>query len=112
MDIKLSYIICFVDNLEEAIRFYRDTLGFPLKFQSPDWTEFATGETTLALHPASTRQPAGTFQLGFHVPNLDEFHQDMTGKGYQFTRPPEIEFGARTARFVDSHGTEYSVSGP
>ena len=111
MDIQLRYVICFVDNLDEAVHFYRDTLGFPLKFQSPDWTEFATGETTLALHPASKRNPAGAFQLGFQVPDLDKFHQEMAGKGYQFTRPPELEFGEKTARFVDPHGTEYSVSG-
>jgi catechol 2,3-dioxygenase-like lactoylglutathione lyase family enzyme len=111
MDTQLSYIICFVDDFDEAIRFYRDTLGFPLKFQSPDWTEFATGQTTLALHPASPRHPAGEFQLGLNVPDLDQFHQQMVEKGYHFTRPPELEFGSKTARFVDSHGTEYSVSG-
>jgi catechol 2,3-dioxygenase-like lactoylglutathione lyase family enzyme len=111
MDIQLSYIICFIDDLGEAIRFYRDTLGFKLKFQSTAWTEFTTGETTLVLHPASPRHPAGTFQLGFHVPDLDQFHRQMLEKGYQFPRPPELEFGSKTAHFVDSHGTEYSVSG-
>jgi hypothetical protein len=26
-----------------------------LKFESPGWSEFVTGETTLALHPASDK---------------------------------------------------------
>ena len=111
MDTQLSYIICFVDDFDQAIRFYRDTLGFSLRFQSPDWTEFSTGQTTIALHPASATHPAGTFQLGFHVPDLEQFHQAMLAKGFQFTRPPALEFGAKTARFVDPRGIEYSVSG-
>ena len=57
MDTQLSYIICFVDDFDQAIGFYRDTLGFPLRFQSPDWTEFSTGQTTLALHPALAYPP-------------------------------------------------------
>jgi hypothetical protein len=28
------------------VRFYRDMLGLPLKFESPGWSEFVTGETT------------------------------------------------------------------
>ncbi len=111
MDIHLSYVICFVDDFDQAIRFFRDTLGFPLRFQSPEWSEFSSGETTLALHPASQAHPAGTYQLGFRVPDLDQFHQDMAGKGYRFTRPPALEGGERIASFVDEQGTEYSVAG-
>jgi catechol 2,3-dioxygenase-like lactoylglutathione lyase family enzyme len=39
-----------VSNMDRSVEFYRDKLGIPLKFQSPEWTEFATGATTLALH--------------------------------------------------------------
>jgi catechol 2,3-dioxygenase-like lactoylglutathione lyase family enzyme len=111
MDIQLSYVICFVDNRDEAIRFFRDTLGFTLRYQSPDWAEFSTGETTLALHPASLKNPAGTYQLGFRVPDLEKFHVQMAAKGFEFTRLPELEFGEKIASFVDAHGTEYSVGG-
>jgi catechol 2,3-dioxygenase-like lactoylglutathione lyase family enzyme len=111
MDIQLSYVICFVDNRDEAIRFFRDTLGFTLRYQSPDWAEFTTGETTLALHPASKTNPAGTYQLGFRVPDLVKFYEQMVRKGYHFNRPPEPEFGEKIATFVDAHGTEYSVGG-
>jgi len=39
----------------KAVKFYRDVLGLTVKFESPGWSEFATGETTLALHPLPTR---------------------------------------------------------
>ncbi len=80
MDIQLSYIICFVGDFDQAIHFYRDILGFPLRFQSPEWTEFATGQTTLALHPATARHPSGTFQIGLHVSDLDQFFREMVEK--------------------------------
>jgi hypothetical protein len=51
-----------------------------LKFESPGWSEFATGETTLALHPASDKNPAGKVELGFTVADLQAFYRDMTAK--------------------------------
>ncbi len=65
MTVKLGYAIHFVADMDRAVAFYRDTLGLTLKFASPGWTEFATGETTLALHPASAQNPAGSTHLGF-----------------------------------------------
>src|SRR5678816_3678782 len=47
---RLSYAIKYVADMARAIAFHRDVLGLPLKFQSPEWSEFATGQTTLALH--------------------------------------------------------------
>jgi len=111
MPIKLSYVIQFVADMEQAVRFYSETLGLPLKFQSTDWSEFVTGETTLALHPASPHNPAGKIQLGLHVSDIEAFYRDMTAKGFKFTQSPTLEAGSRLARFLDSDGTEYSVSG-
>jgi len=75
---KLGYVIKFVADMNRAVKFHRDVLGLPLKFESPGWSEFVTGETTLALHPASEKNPAGTVELGFHcrrhpkIPPRDE----------------------------------------
>ncbi|MGA8144426.1 MAG: VOC family protein [Candidatus Acidiferrales bacterium] len=112
MPSKLTYAIKFVADMDRAVRFHRDTLGLPLKFESPGWSEFVTGETTLALHPASEKNPAGKVELGFQVGNLQEFYRDMTAQGVNFSMPPaKQEFGAYLAQFVDSEGAQYSVSG-
>jgi hypothetical protein len=61
--------------MRRSVAFYRDTHGLGLKFESPAWSEFETGATTLALH-AGTRaasgeaatqvgRAAGTCSLGF-----------------------------------------------
>jgi predicted enzyme related to lactoylglutathione lyase len=97
--------------MTRAVTFYRDVLGLHLKFESPGWTEFTTGETTLALHPASDKNPAGTLELSFGVTDIQAFYDKMVGSGVEFTmQPTETEFGALLARFLDSEGAECSVS--
>jgi lactoylglutathione lyase len=109
---RLSYIIEFVADMDRAIRFYRDVIGLPLKFQSPGWSEFSTGgEVTFALHPASEKNPAGKLEMGVNVPDLQQFYGEMTGKGVQFPMAPtKQDFGGMLARFVDSEGAHVSVS--
>ena len=74
---KVDYVMVMVSDMGRSVAFYRDTLGLRLKFESPGWSEFETGGTTLALHPGTpaatsaaasqTRPVAGTCSLGFSV---------------------------------------------
>jgi lactoylglutathione lyase len=94
MAAKLSYVIKFVANMDRAVNFYRDVVGLNLKFQSPGRSEFATGDTTLALHPASEKNPAGKVEVGFDVPNVQKFYEEMVMKGVRFVMPrKEQEYG-------------------
>jgi predicted enzyme related to lactoylglutathione lyase len=109
--IKLAYVIEFVTDMDRAVKFYRDVVGLPLKFQSPGWSEFETGETSLGLHPASEKNRAGSVELGFRVPDLEEFHQEMTAKGMQFSMTPQKQdFGSMLAQFLDTEGGRCSVA--
>ena len=109
MSVRLAYAIHFVADMDRAVAFYRETLGLSLKFTSPDWTEFVTGETTLVLHTATPQHPAGTFRLGFHVADLQAFYTEMMGKGVTFTMLPTPQFGTTVAQLLDSEGAECSV---
>ena len=111
MAIKLGYAIHFVADMDRAVAFYRDTLGLTLKFASPGWSEFATGATTLALHPASDQNPAGTTHLGLHADDVAGVHRTLTKSGVRFTREPTPEHGITLAEFVDSEGARVSLSG-
>ena len=81
-------MIKFVADMGKAVKFYREILGLKLKFESPGWSEFVTGETTLALHPASDKNPAGKVELGFTVADVEGFYRDMSAKGVLFSMPP------------------------
>jgi lactoylglutathione lyase len=108
---KLAYVIEFVGDMDRAVAFYRDMMGLSLKFQSPGWSEFATGETVLGLHPASEKNPAGKVEMGFTVPDLKQFYADLTAKGVKFPMPPTHveDVGGLLAQFEDSEGAQVSV---
>jgi predicted enzyme related to lactoylglutathione lyase len=111
MAMKLSYAIKFVADMDRAIEFYKGKLGLQLKFQSPDWTEFDTGGTILALHMASKESPAGTVRLGFNTDDIDRVHSSLLAQGVKFARAPEPLHGVKIAAFLDSENSECSLSG-
>ena len=108
---RLTYVMKFVADMDAAVAFYRDTLGLELRFQSPDWSEFVTGETTLALHASSEKNPAGRCELGFGVDDIEAFHREKVAQGVVFPRPPKDEHGTKLATFLDCDGAQVSVSG-
>src|SRR5262245_64999188 len=104
MAMRLSYAIVFVSDMRRSVSFYRDTLGLPLRFESPEWTEFATAGATLALHAAQasggerddpSRPPAGRCRPGLNVPDLDSFHERMVQMKVPCVQEPRDVFGQR-----------------
>jgi lactoylglutathione lyase len=95
---QIDYTMVVVSDMQRSVEFYRDKLGIPLKFQSPDWTEFQTGATTLALHGggvAGTAPPtgdptkqAGSCSIGFNVDDVDKTYEELKAKGIHFVMPP------------------------
>lgn len=110
MTTRMTYAIKFVADMDAAVAFHRDVLGLPVRFVSPDWSEFETGATTLALHPASDRNPAGQVELGFAVGDIDAFHSKQSAAGYTFPEPPRDLHGTRVATMLDPDGAKTSVS--
>lgn len=108
---RLRYVIKFVADMERAVAFHRDSLGLPLRFSTPEWTEFETGPTTLALHPEAEGYPAGHCELAFAADDLDAFYAERDQRGIEFIMPPTELPGRRIARFVDPDGAETSVGG-
>ena len=111
MSTDLTYAIKFVRDMDESIKFHVDKLNLKLRFRSPEWSEFETGSTTLALHMASPANPAGTCQLGFRVADIQAFYSQAVGQGVQFTSPPTDLHGQQIAKLRDVDGAETSVSG-
>ena len=106
MAVKLTHLIKFVSNMDEAVAFHRDILGLPLKFASPEWSEFATGETTLALHPASEKYPPGSAMAGYKTDDVKKLYADRERLGLRFTKEPAPMHGGVMAHFLDADGAE------
>lgn len=112
MQVRLAYAIEFVADMDRAIAFYRDTLGLKLRFASPEWTEFETGEVTLALHAAGLEKTPGMVQLGFAVADLEDAYAKREATGLVFVAPPENQHGTLLARILGPEGSQISLSTP
>jgi len=114
---RLNYAIIFVSDMKRSVAFYRDVVGLPLRFESPEWTEFATDGATLALHSTKTAaagedpqlHPAGRCRPGLSVANLAEFHRRMVEQKVPCVQEPKDVFGARIAQYMDPDGLVFSV---
>ena len=110
MQARFSYAIAFVADMDKSIAYYRDVLGLTLRFASPFWSEFTTGDVTLALHPASPENPAGKVQLGFAVEDVAKLSESRAEDGLDFTSAPRTESGSLLARIRGPDGAEISLS--
>ena len=43
---EIHYSIILVSDMKQSVAFYKDVVGMPLRFESPNWSEFATGGAT------------------------------------------------------------------
>ena len=116
----LRSVILFVSDMERSVAFYRDVLGWPLTYQSPERTELADDGMTLALHHASRLsgaaavqgEIAGRCQLGLWVDDVEAFHRGMVARGTLCIQPPtEDASGAKLAVYADPDGLPFSVAG-
>ena len=108
---QFRYVIKFVTDMNKAVKFYRDTLGLQLRFESRGWSEFATGETTLALHPASDKNPAGKGRIRVHCRRRGGLlpGHERARRALQHSAN-EAGFRRVAAQFVDSEGAYCSVA--
>jgi lactoylglutathione lyase len=119
---QIDYTMVIVSDMARSVEFYADRLGIPLKFQSPDWTEFDTGTTTLALHGGGIiasnaaedgkSKYAGTCSIGFNVEDVEKTYSELKAKGVTFIMPPSQRDneGIRLAVCVDPDGLPISFA--
>ena len=113
---RVNYAIVFVQDMSRSVAFYRDVLGLSLRFETPEWTEFATEGATLALHPAAAdgggaqQSAPGSCRPGFDVPDLAAFHAKMEAAGVACAQEPKDVFGTSIAQYLDPDGLQISVS--
>jgi lactoylglutathione lyase len=114
----MDYVMIMVSDMSRSVPFYRDQLGIPLKFESPEWSEFETGTTVLALHGggkpgAMPSEPkAGTATIGFYVKDLEGKFNELKRKGVVFTLLPTDrgEEGIKLAVCLDPDGLPISIA--
>jgi catechol 2,3-dioxygenase-like lactoylglutathione lyase family enzyme len=114
-----------VDDMEAAVRFYRDVLGLQVKYEQGSghaivtmpgilyfgiWQRAEAAKATFGDAAAADRIPLG-FTVGFEVDSVDEASEALKDKGWQIAQPPQKEpWGQVTSRFFSPSGALSEVS--
>ncbi|MBC7544543.1 MAG: VOC family protein [Candidatus Sericytochromatia bacterium] len=109
---QIHQTIILVTDIDDSVQFYRDGLGLPLSFATPDWAEsrLATGSLTLRRHegdpPGDSAWGAGRVTLGVGVADLQTLATHMAAGGVTFNLPPteQPEAGGMMALVCDPDG--------
>ncbi len=119
MKIKLTSV--YVDNLDKALRFYTEVLGFvkkadfsrgPFRWltvasaEEPDGTELQLAPSD---NPAAGAYQQAMFQQGqpaamFYTDDIKGDHERIKARGAEFTMPPTEVTGSTIAQLNDTCG--------
>ncbi|MFQ5986676.1 MAG: VOC family protein [Thermoplasmata archaeon] len=111
--LSCDYVSLPVNQLDEAVRFYRDVLGLNLRFKIPErWAEFDLPPLSLALYPREKDEPRGG-EIALAVGSLPAAMARLEAAGVEFPHGIE-EFQVptrqgRLARFHDSSGNKLEL---
>jgi lactoylglutathione lyase len=110
---KVGAVILLVSSMEKSTKFYRDTLGIPIKTKSKDWTEFFNKDTVLALHPAKKKSKIKTgsgMLVGFEVSDFELTVKNLKAKKVKFFKKPKQEPFGKHAIIQDPDGHLVSIA--
>ena len=104
INIQGCNVTIMVSNMDNAINFYRDTLGFKLKNRYGDhWADMEGPGIAIGLHPANKDVKIGdNLSMGFKVKDLNEAVEALKQKGVQFKLLDDVQ--VKLASFTDPDG--------
>ncbi len=117
MEVERVMYLMLVRDMDRAVGFYTDVIGFRGRSVSPRWSELAFGDFTLALHiddgDSEAQKSTG---LSFTVADIDSACREVEAAGGKVVKPPydsHIE-GLKLAMVVDSEGNslEFGTQAP
>ena len=104
----LYSIPIFVNDIDRAVVFYRDTLGLPMTRHGSFGAEFLEQEPHLGVHPAThpnAKKLVGRETgLTFHVPDLLQFCGILHDRGVRFVTEPTRQSWGVMAMIADPDG--------
>jgi catechol 2,3-dioxygenase-like lactoylglutathione lyase family enzyme len=120
---RIDAITLFVEDLEEAKRFYREVFGLPVKFEDDASAVFDFGNTVINLlrsteapgliEPAvvASREAGSRFQFTIGVDDVDALCAELATRGVELLNGPmDRPWGIRTASFTDPGGHIWEIA--
>ncbi|MBO1580467.1 VOC family protein [Bacillus sp. XF8] len=119
MNVKMKYMILYVEKYDECLRFYKDLLHLPIKGEHGTYIEFDTGVTILALNSREDVReltglpiPKGAlesshFEIGFVVEDVNETISELRGQGVKVLVEPITKPWGQTIAYVSDPDGNY-----
>jgi catechol 2,3-dioxygenase-like lactoylglutathione lyase family enzyme len=102
---RAGVVTIYVSDMDRAVAFYTDALGFTLKERFGNhWASIDGGPgLTIGLHPATAEVPAGrqgSIALGLYLSApIDQAVKTLSSRGVQFTGPVINDSGMLSLAF-------------
>jgi catechol 2,3-dioxygenase-like lactoylglutathione lyase family enzyme len=119
----IAAITLFVEDLDEAKRFYQDVFGLAVVFEDGNSAVFRFGDTLVNLltikaapgliAPAIVDSPddGSRFQFTIAVDDVDATCEELTRRGVRLLNGPiDRPWGIRTASFTDPGGHIWEIA--
>jgi methylmalonyl-CoA/ethylmalonyl-CoA epimerase len=87
---SIGQIAVTVDDLERAVRFYRDALGMRFLFQVPNMAFFDCAGIRLMLAAAEKPGERHSSILYYRVEDIQHAHKTLGGRGVEFVGQPHL----------------------
>lgn len=111
--LELRTLVLSVENIDESLPFYEQTMGMPLKFRDGDHYAALDGDgVTLALATESDHPAPGEVALSFRTDNVPAASQELIEGGARLETPPTEAGHEMRAVLRDTAGNAVVVYGP
>ncbi len=104
-----------VEDMERAVRFYRDALGLQVKEQQPEWTEIDANGLLIGLNgreKASARSKGGAVISFQPDGSIEDEVERLKQAGVNFTGDISSYEWGRIVPFKDSEGNDLQLYAP
>jgi catechol 2,3-dioxygenase-like lactoylglutathione lyase family enzyme len=115
--VGLNHVCLVVPNLDEAVKYYTKTMGFPEAFRSVDEKGNVTlvyvqisKNTFIELQPANAQRPAGINHFGLHVENMAAAISMFKQRGVNVTESRVSPTKAILANVTDPNGVRIELA--
>ena len=103
-----------VTDIDHALRFYRDVLGFNVAFTNGDPVSFLViQQGDSELHLKVQPDQVGTVHVHLMVDDLDGIHEALQQAGISIGQPPTVQpWGLRDLVVADPDGNSFEIAEP
>lgn len=109
---KISAIWLPVSDMQQAVAFYRDTLGLDVVEHDGDWSAVTAGDQLIGLNASESPAGDGGAVIAFGVDDIETTIEQLKSQGVEFSGDLSEHPWGRVAPFKDPDGNDLQIYAP